>query len=333
MSLACNTIYNEDCLSGMQKLEAGSIDLVFADPPFNIGYSYDVYHDRQQAEKYLAWCRQWLAEIVRLLKPHGTFWLAIGDDYAADLKVIIEREYQLVCRNWVIWYYTFGVHCVRKFSRSHAHLFYMVKDKNHFVFHEEAVRVPSARQLVYGDRRASPQGRVPDDTWILRPQDVPDGFQPHEDTWYFPRVCGTFKERQGWHGCQMPEQLLGRIILACSNPGDLVLDPFAGSGTTLVVAKKLRRHFIGFELSTQYTERIQARLADITPGDPLAGDPDPLYSAPSTAEGTRLEERRPEQPVSRRLRRLRKSSRASASGSTPLLDKGTADAPLEPSPE
>jgi len=284
-------IYHEDCLNGMKKVESASVDLAFADPPFNIGYSYDVYHDRQKEEEYLAWCRQWLAEIVRVLKPHGTFWLAIGDEYAAELKVMMQRELGLFCRSWVIWYYTFGVHCAHKFSRSHAHLFYMVKDPTHFVFNEDAIRVPSARQLVYGDRRACPKGRLPDDTWILRPQDLPEGFQPHEDTWYFPRVCGTFKERVGWHGCQMPEQLLGRIIRACSHPGDLVLDPFAGSGTTLAVAKKLHRHFLGFELSPQYTERIQARLESIQPGDPLAGEPDPLRSAPSTAEGIRLEQR------------------------------------------
>ena len=71
-------------------------------------------------------------------------------------------------------------------------------------------------------------------------------------------MCGTFKERAGWHGCQMPEQLLGRIIRVCSNPGELVLDPFAGSGTTLVVAKKLGRRYLGFELSPNYAEKIQA---------------------------------------------------------------------------
>ena len=78
----------------------------------------------------------------------------------------------------------------------------------------------------------NPQGRLPDDTWVLRPQDLAQGFESDEDTWYFPRVCGTFKERAGWHGCQMPEQLLGRIIRG-RNAGDLVLDPFGGSGTRL----------------------------------------------------------------------------------------------------
>src|SRR5690606_15586883 len=129
------------------------------------------------------------------------------------------------------------------FTRSHAHLFYFIRNPNAFTFNDADIRVPSARQLVYGDRRANPQGRLPDDTWILRPQDLPEGFGPEEDTWYFPRVCGTFRERTGWHGCQMPEQLLGRIIRACSNEGELVLDPFGGSGTTLAVAKKLRRRF------------------------------------------------------------------------------------------
>src|SRR6202022_2793328 len=168
-----------------------------------------------------------------------------------------------------------------------AHLFHFVLDPKNFTFDDMAVRVPSARQLVYADSRADANGRVPDDTWILRPQDLPDGFQPHEDTWYFSRVCGTFKERAGWHGCQMPEQLLGRIIKVSSNPGALVLDPFAGSGTTLVVAKKLARRWLGFELSKNYADQAQARFAAIAEGDPLIGPEDPVTSAPSTAEGKR----------------------------------------------
>src|SRR5206468_1161478 len=99
---------------------------------------------------------------------------------------------------------------------------------------------------------------------------------------YFSRVCGTFKERAGWHGCQMPEQLLGRIIRLCSDPGDLVVDPFAGSGTTLVVAKKLGRRWIGFELSPNYAPQIQARLDEAAEGQPLQGAEEPKVSAPRT---------------------------------------------------
>jgi site-specific DNA-methyltransferase (adenine-specific) len=284
-------VYTGDCLTTLPRLPSGSIDLAFADPPFNIGYDYDVYRDRHDADSYLDWSRRWGAEVVRALKPDGTFWLAIGDEYAAELKLIFQKELGLTCRNWVIWYYTFGVHCQRKFSRSHAHLFYFVKDAARFTFNADAVRVPSARQLVYADARADRRGRLPDDTWILRPQDLPDGFTAEEDTWYFPRVCGTFKERAGWHGCQMPEQLLGRIMRACSNPGETVLDPFAGSGTTLMVAKKLGRRWLGCELSADYVARAEARLTAVRAGQPLEGAEQPLTSAPATANGKRRRDR------------------------------------------
>jgi len=332
-------IIQGDCIKKLEGIDAGSVNLAFADPPFNIGYDYDEYDDKRSCDDYLNWSRRWISLVIRVLKPDGTFWLAIGDEYAAELKVMATRELGLTCRSWVVWYYTFGVHCKYKFTRSHAHLFNFVKDAKKFTFNTDAVRVPSARQLVYGDRRANPKGRVPDDTWIippnvetsksrkvestegqrdrgtkgqsdggtndqnrdrqgaanrqsaidnrwiLRPQDLPGGFTADSDTWYFPRVCGTFKEREGFHGCQMPEQLLGRIIKACSNEGDLILDPFTGSGTTLAVAKKLGRHYLGIELSKQYVDESRARLRRIKPGDPLDGVEDPLSSVACTAEG------------------------------------------------
>jgi DNA modification methylase len=293
-----NTVIQGDCIEGLSQLDEGSVDLVFADPPFNIGYDYDVYQDSKGTEDYLAWTKRWGEGIRRVLKPDGTFWLAIGDEYAAELKVLFQKELGFTCRNWVIWYYTFGVHCKTKFSRSHAHLFYFTRDAKKFTFNDKAIRVPSARQLVYGDRRADAQGRLPDDTWILRPKDIPQGFQGDEDTWYFPRVCGTFKERAGFHGCQMPEQLLGRIIRVSSNPGELVLDPFGGSGSTLVAAKKLGRRYLGFELSANYAKQIEDRLSSVRFGQPLDGSKEPTVSAPSTAKGRRLADKTPNQKKS-----------------------------------
>ncbi|MCA9133390.1 MAG: site-specific DNA-methyltransferase [Planctomycetales bacterium] len=274
-------IHHGDCLAGLKEVPDGTIDLAFADPPFNIGYAYDEYDDRLDSEKYLEWSSLWMGEIYRVLKAQGTFWLAIGDEYAAELKVEATKL-GFHTRNWVIWYYTFGVHCKNKFTRSHAHLFYFVKDEANFTFNHQSVAVPSARQLVYGDRRANPAGRMPDDTWILRPQDCPEGFNGDEDTWYFPRVAGTFKERAGFHGCQMPEQLLGRIVRACSHEGEIVLDPFSGSSTTLTVAKKLGRQFFGFELSQEYAKLGTARLAAAAVGDRLEGAEEPKVSAPGT---------------------------------------------------
>jgi DNA modification methylase len=319
LSLQTGRIHQGDCIDLMRQIEAGSIDLAFADPPFNIGYSYDEYHDSQDDDEYVAWSRAWISEVHRVLKPNGSFWLAIGDEFAAELKVAAQHQVGFATRSWVVWYYTFGVNCTKKFSRSHVHLFHFVKDENNFKFNAEdpQVRVPSARALVYADKRANPAGRLPDDTWVvrpavatggspvvskageppastsddnwvLRPQDLPEGFQPGDDTWYYARVAGTFKERQGFHGCQMPEQLLGRIIRVSSNPGDVVLDPFAGSGTTLAVAKKLERRWIGCELSEDYARAATERLNAVQCGDSLDGPVDPIASAPSTANGRKL---------------------------------------------
>jgi DNA modification methylase len=288
-----NAIHHGDCLELLRSLEADSIDLAFADPPFNIGFKYDEYHDSHEDETYVGWCTDWMRQLHRVLKPTGSFWLAIGDEFAADLRVVAHRELGFEPRNWIVWYYTFGQNCKAKFNRSHVHIFHFVKDQEHHTFNYEdpLVRVPSARALVYGDRRANPTGRLPDDTWILRPQDLRDdpvAFQPMDDTWFYSRVAGTFKERQGFHGCQMPEQLLGRIIRISSNPGDVVLDPFSGSGTTLAVAKKLSRHYLGFDLSTDYVKYATERLEDAWPGQKLSGPEDPVASSPTTAAGRKL---------------------------------------------
>jgi len=258
-----NQILTGDCLELLADLEPGSIDLAFADPPFNIGYEYDVYDDRRSKKHYLNWTERWLEAVRRVLSPRGSFYVAIGDEYAAEIKVRLDGL-GLTMRNWIIWHYTFGVHCSRKFNRSHAHIFYYVVDPKRFTFNADTVRVPSARQTTYADRRANPTGKMPDDTWVLRPQEDDRVFVPDSDTWYVPRVCGTFKERTG-HPCQMPEAVLERILRVSSNPGDLVLDPFAGSGTTLATAKRLGRRYLGFELSAEYAEGVRRRLDEVEP--------------------------------------------------------------------
>jgi site-specific DNA-methyltransferase (adenine-specific) len=224
-----------------------SVDLVFADPPFNIGYKYDVYEDELAYEEYYNWTRDWMAAASSILKPTGSFWIAIGDEYAAEVRMI-GRQLGLTLRNWGIWHYTFGQNTKAKFARAHAHLFYFVKDPREFTFNDMAVRSFSDRQRIYRDKRANPKGKIPDDVWNE-----------------FPRVCGTFNEREGWHPCQMPISLLSRIIRACSNLGDLVFDPFAGSGTTLVAAKRLDRRYLGTELSEDYVRNVGKRLETTVP--------------------------------------------------------------------
>jgi site-specific DNA-methyltransferase (adenine-specific) len=254
-------IQTGDCLERLNELPEQSVHLAFADPPFNIGYEYDRYDDRREKADYLAWTDRWLAGVRRVLRPDGSLFVAIGDEYAAEIKVRLDAL-GLTMRNWIIWHYTFGVNCTRKFNRSHAHIFYYVADPKKFTFNADPIRVPSARMTTYADRRANPVGKLPDDTWVLRPQETENHFQAGSDTWSVSRVCGTFKERTG-HPCQMPEAVLDRIIRVASNPGDVVLDPFAGSGTTLAVAKRLGRRFFGIELSDAYATAIWERLAAI----------------------------------------------------------------------
>ncbi|MHC4205891.1 MAG: DNA-methyltransferase [Planctomycetota bacterium] len=240
-----NRIICGDCIELLVKVNKPFADLIFADPPFNIGYKYDKYYDKVKKKNYIAWTKEWMSICREILKPHGSFYIAIGDDYAANVKILAD-EIGLIMRNWIIWHYTFGQQTKTKFARAHTHIFYFVCDETNFTFNDHAVRVPSDRQLIYNDKRANPLGKMPDDVW--------GGY---------PRVCGTFKERAGWHPCQMPESLLKRIIAASSNPGDCVLDPFSGSGTTAAVACQLGRSYVGIEISEEYVENSNKRLAQL----------------------------------------------------------------------
>lgn len=240
-----------DCIEVLGKVSEPFADLIFADPPFNIGYKYDQYNDNQKRENYISWTNQWMQACYRILKPNGSFYIAIGDDYAADVKLIAD-QLKLEMRNWIIWHYTFGQQTKNKFARSHTHILYFVKDKNDFIFNADRIRVISDRQKVYRDKRANPAGKMPDDVWNE-----------------YPRVCGTFKERMNFP-CQMPESLLARIIHVSSNEGNWVLDPFSGSGTTAVVAHKLKRIYTGIEISEEYVKESRIRI-EYSEGLPVEG--------------------------------------------------------------
>jgi DNA modification methylase len=239
-----NKLYLGDCVKIMDTLQEESIDLIFADPPFNIGLKYDIYNDRKSYNEYYEWSEKWISSCFRILKKSGSIYIAIGDEFASEVNIILKRK-GFNFRNWIIWYYTFGQNQKKKFNRSHTHILYFTKDKDNFYFDDNYIRIPSARQLIYNDKRANPLGKIPDDVWE------------------FSRVCGTFKERIGNHPCQMPEKLLERIIKASSKENDLVLDPFGGTGTTAAVAKRLKRNYITMDISKKYFNAISHRLNDM----------------------------------------------------------------------
>lgn len=222
------------------------VDLVFADPPFNIGKDYGPHsNDRNPPCVYSHWTDRWMNKCQELLAPGGSMWVAINDENAGGV-LHTASEFGLFLRNWVVWHYRFGQNCTTKFSRCHTHLLHFVKDLPvPRTFNVDAVRIPSDRQLKYGDKRAVSAGKVPGDVWD------------------FPRVCGTHKERRdSGHPCQMPEAVLDRIIRACSNPEDLVLDPFVGTGTTPAVCAKLRRNFVGWEINPEYADAARERVQE-----------------------------------------------------------------------
>jgi site-specific DNA-methyltransferase (adenine-specific) len=233
-----------DCMAELDKIEPGSVPLIVADPPYNIGVDYGdgPEADRLRDEEYLDRCLSWLSRCKKLLTPTGSLWVLIGDEYAGDHSVILKRHLGLTIRAWIKWYETFGVNCSNNFNRCSRHLLYCVKHPRHFTFHAEAVRVPSARLAVYDDSRADPDGKIMDDVWLI------------------PRLTGTCAERIPGFPTQLPLDLLRPVIAATSNPGELVLDPFSGSATTGAACIELGRRYLGIEKEQKFADLSIKRL-------------------------------------------------------------------------
>jgi site-specific DNA-methyltransferase (adenine-specific) len=240
-------IITGDCVATMEAMEPGSARLVFADPPYNIAINYGShYDDRMEPEAYLAWCERWIRATARLLAPDGSLWLLVDHKWGWRLAGIAVDGIGLHLRQWLTWHESFGVNCTRKFGRCSRPLLWLVKDPQQFTFNADDIRVESDR-LRYGDKRANPAGKVPDDVWT------------------FDRVAGTHHQRIAGFPTQLPVGLVSRVVACASKPGDLVVDPFSGSATTGRACITLGRRFVGIEQSTKYAARSQRLLAGITP--------------------------------------------------------------------
>lgn len=241
-----------DAVEQLAKLPAGSVRLAFADPPYNVGIDYGdgADKDRLPGEQYVAWCRSWFDQIHRVLTGDGAFWLLCGYEYA-DLLAVELRKAGFHRRAWVTWYETFGVcnSAKNNFSRTSRPIFYCVKNPMAFVWNVEAVTRSSDRQAKYNDARADPEGKVWDDVWQI------------------PRLTGTSKERLPDFPTQLPVALLLPIIGCASDPGDLVLDPFSGSGTTGSASLRLGRRYVGVERNENFARLAQERLEGERDGD------------------------------------------------------------------
>jgi site-specific DNA-methyltransferase (adenine-specific) len=236
-------IIEGDCLAEMSKFAHASFDLIFADPPYNIGIDYGdgAKADRLPEADFVCWCREWIRLGIEVLKADGSFWLLIGDEYAGNIAVELEAA-GLHRRTWIKWYETFGVNCENNFNRCSRHLFYCVKNPRRFTFNPTAILRPSSRQVVFNDGRAVDSGKLWDDVWVI------------------PRLVGTANERIPDFPTQLPLEMMRPIIECSTIRGGIVLDPFSGSATTGVAATQLGRHFVGIEKSRKFAELSRARL-------------------------------------------------------------------------
>lgn len=225
-----------DALDLFKEIRSESVDLIIADPPYNLNKNYGNSSDNLSFEEYINFTRNWISEAVRVLKPTGTIYIFMGFRFISYLYQILEKENHMNFVNWICWHYTQGVGKKRGFSPRHDDILMFSKSKK-FIFNLDNVRVPQKYYRSINNMRGANPG----------------------DVWEFSHIHYCQKNRQQ-HPTQKPEGLIERMILASSSEGDLILDPFSGSGTTLRVSQQLKRNCIGFELNPDYVNLSNDRL-------------------------------------------------------------------------
>jgi site-specific DNA-methyltransferase (adenine-specific) len=237
-----NRLICGDATQEMSKLPDACIDLLIADPPYNLGKDYGNNFDQKAWRDYEAFTRNWLAEANRLLKASGSIYIFMGVRFISKLFLMLEEEFKLNFNGWITWHYTQGMGRKTGFSPRHEDILYFTKSEQ-FTFNLDDVRVP---QKYYRERNNMA------------------GANPG-DVWQFSHVHYCSAEREP-HPTQKPEALMERIIKASSHPGDLVLDPFVGSGTTCRVAQILGRNWLGIDVNPEYISMSQKRIETVFEG-------------------------------------------------------------------
>lgn len=248
-------IWIGDAIAWLRTLRSESIDLVFADPPYNIKKAEWDTFESQQA--YVDWSLEWIEQAARVLKPTGTLYICGFSEILADLKLPASRFFQ-GCR-WIVWHYKNKANLGVDWGRSHESILHFRKSTQ-FTFNIDEVRIPYGNHtLKYPDHpqaETSQYGRGRDANRLWQPN--PKGAKPR-DVIEIPTTCNGMHEKTQ-HPTQKPEELLRKVVLASSNPGDLIVDPFLGSGTTVVVAEQLKRKWQGCDISQEYCQWAAARI-------------------------------------------------------------------------
>ena len=249
-----NKIIHGDCIEVMQRIPSDSIDVTFADPPFNLKKKYGTYKDEKETDDYLNWCKEWILEMVRITKPSGSIfvhnipkWLLY---YAGFLNEVADF------RHWIAWDAPTSP-MGKTLQPSHYGILFYAKKQRENKFHE--IRYPHKRCRKCGYLLKDYGGKKK----ILHP------FGPLvSDNWSDIHRIRHNKHRDP-HPCQLPIHLLERLLLMSTDEGDVVLDPFMGTGTTAVAAARLGRKVIGIDLDPQYVEITQRKLEQESPNSKI----------------------------------------------------------------
>lgn len=256
---AHGTLYRGDAIAWLKAIDSQSIDLIFADPPYNIKKAdWDTFDNQAH---YLDWSLQWICEAARILKPTGSLYICGFSEILADLKYPASQFFQ-GCR-WLIWHYKNKANLGSDWGRSHESILHFRKS-DQFKLNIDDVRIPyGAHTLKYpthpqAETSAYGKGQTQKHHhWTPNPK----GAKP-KDVIEIPTTCNGMGEKTP-HPTQKPEALLRKLILAASQDGDMVIDPFSGSGTTVVVAEQLGRRWMGCDLSEDYHQWAIQRLETV----------------------------------------------------------------------
>ena len=255
---ATNKIFHMDCLSGMTRLPENSIDLIFADPPY-FGRDKDFGDGtvKLSLDDYLTWSESWIGIVARLLKKSGSMYVCCDWRFSGKIQEILAKH--LMVKNRVTWLREKGRGGLRNWKEDMEDIWFCVANEN-YKFNVDDVKIRKPIVAPYRDASRKPKDWIEADGENYRYTHPPN-------IWLDAVVPFWSMYENTPHPTQKPEKLVERIILASSDPNDLILDPFIGSGTTAVVAKRLGRNFIGFEVNGDYIRLGLKRLDKLTQGE------------------------------------------------------------------
>ncbi len=262
-------INNGDCLSVLKKIEDGKFDLILTSPPYNVGKSYET---KTSIEKYLETQEEIITELVRTLSDKGNLCWQVGnyvdkgEIFPLDIFYYqIFKKHGLKLRNRIVWHFGHGLHASNRFSGRYETLLWFSKTDD-YIFNLDNVRVPSkypGKRHFKGPKKGQPSGnplgKNPSDIWEIIEQDWEKAM------WNIPNVKSNHPEKTD-HPCQFPIELVERCVLALTDEGSWVLDPFAGVGSTVIGAIKNNRNGMGIEKEKEYCKIANKRIEDLKEG-------------------------------------------------------------------